>query len=94
MHKDAFAARAVLSELADRFEKGQALDVADGAADFAQHEVDLIIADGNEVFDLIGDMRNHLDGFARGSRRAAPSPTRSSKSVLRIHCRSCAPIPR
>ena len=33
--------RQFLTELADRFEERQAFDVADGAADFHQHEVDV-----------------------------------------------------
>ena len=55
----------VLAELADRFEEGQAFDVAHSAADFAQHEVDLVLANGDEVLDLVGDVRNHLNGLAQ-----------------------------
>src|SRR5206468_5465543 len=52
----------VLAELADRFEKRQALDVADGAADLDEHDVDIVRHRSNRVFDFIGDVRNHLDG--------------------------------
>jgi hypothetical protein len=65
MHEDALAARLVLRELADRLEEGQPLDVADGAADLAEHEIDLVLADGDEVLDLVGDVRDHLDGLAQ-----------------------------
>jgi hypothetical protein len=59
----AFLAKLV-AELADRFEERQALDVADGAADLAQHEV-LIAEVGLDPFlDRIGDVRNDLDGGA------------------------------
>ena len=56
---------AILAELTDRLEKGQALDIADGAADFAEHEINLILANGDEILDLVGDMRDHLNGFAK-----------------------------
>ena len=64
VHKDTLATRALLAELTDRLKKRQALDIADRAADFAQHEIHFILADGDEIFDLIGDVGNHLDGFA------------------------------
>jgi type II secretory pathway component PulM len=64
VHEDALAARLVLRELADRLEERQALDVADRAADLAEHEVDLVLADAHEVLDLVGDVRDHLDGLA------------------------------
>ncbi|OIQ69590.1 hypothetical protein GALL_488070 [mine drainage metagenome] len=64
MHQQAFAARAFVDELADRLEERQALDIANGAADFAKHEIDLIFTDVKEVFDFIGDVRDDLNGFA------------------------------
>ncbi len=64
MHVDALATRLVLTELADRLEERQALDVPDCAADLAEHEIDLVLADEEEVLDLVGDMRNDLDGLA------------------------------
>jgi hypothetical protein len=51
-------------ELADRLEERQPLDVADRAADLAEHEVDLVLADADEVLDLVGDVRDHLDRLA------------------------------
>ena len=65
MHENALSTRLFLAELADRFEKGQAFDIADGAADLTEHEVDLILADADEIFDFIGDMLDDLDGFAQ-----------------------------
>jgi hypothetical protein len=53
-----------LRELADRLEERQAFDVADRAADLAEHEVGLVLADADEVLDLVGDVRDHLDRAA------------------------------
>ncbi len=64
MHEDAGAARAFLRELADRLEKRQPLDVAHRAADLAELEVDLVLADPQERLDLVGDVRDHLDRLA------------------------------
>jgi hypothetical protein len=64
MDVDDLAARHVVAELPDRLEERQALDVADGAADFAQHEVEAVIAVADEVLDGVGDVRDHLDGGA------------------------------
>ena len=50
-------ARQLVAELADRLEEGQALDVADRAADLAQHEVDVLVAGGDEGLDRVGDVR-------------------------------------
>ena len=65
MHENALTARTLLGKLTNRLEEWQALDIAHCAADFAEHEVDLIIADFDEVFDFIGDMGNDLNGFAQ-----------------------------
>ena len=53
-------------ELADRLEERQRLDVADGPADLGDHEVDgLGLGDDQDpVLDLVGDVRDHLDGRA------------------------------
>jgi hypothetical protein len=64
VHEDALAAGAVLTELADRLEERQPLDIAHGAADLAQLEIDLVLAHGQEILDLVGDVRDHLDGLA------------------------------
>ena len=39
----AISARQIVLDLPDRLEERQSLDVADGAADLAQHEVELVI---------------------------------------------------
>ena len=65
MHENALATRFVLGKLADRLEKGQGLDIADGAADFTEHEINLVLADADEFLDLVGDMRDHLNGLAQ-----------------------------
>ena len=57
-------ARQIVAELADRFEERHRLDVADGAADLAQHEIVVVIAFGDEILDLVGDVRNDLHGRA------------------------------
>ncbi len=61
---DRVVAGKVVAELADRLEERQALDVADGAADLAEHEIVAVIALADEVLDGIGDVRDHLDGGA------------------------------
>ena len=61
---DHLAARQIVLDLADRLEERQALDVADSAADLAQHEVVVVIARPDEILDRIGDVRNDLDGRA------------------------------
>ncbi len=55
----------VVAHLAGRLEERQRLDVADGAADLGDHHVDLVAAHGEHaVLDLVGDVRDHLDGVA------------------------------
>ena len=48
-------------DLADRLEEGQALDVADRAADLDQDEVVALIAGEDEFLDRVGDVRDDLD---------------------------------
>ena len=57
----------VLAHLADRLEKREALDVADRAADLGDHHVDgFVVAElANPCLDLVGDVRDHLDGCAQ-----------------------------
>ena len=54
------------AQLADGLEERQALDVADRAADLDEHDVD--VARGRDAqdaaLDLVGDVRDHLDGRA------------------------------
>src|SRR5262245_65775091 len=64
MDVDGVTARQLVAELADRLEERQALDVADGAADLAQHEIVALVALADEVLDRIGDVENDLDGSA------------------------------
>ncbi len=65
MDIDRLAGLELIAQLADRFEKGQALDVADRAADLAQAEIDILIVRTNEGLDGIGDMGDDLDGLAQ-----------------------------
>ena len=51
-------------QLADRLDERQALDVADGAADLAEDEVEASISARDELLDRVGDVRDHLDGGA------------------------------
>ena len=61
---DGVAARQLVAELADRLEEGQAFDVADGAADLDQCEIDALVAAQHEVLDGAGHVRDHLDRAA------------------------------
>ena len=55
----------LLAELADRLEEGQDLDVADGAADLGDHDVDLVGGEtGDAPLDLVGDVGDDLHGLA------------------------------
>ena len=58
------AARQIVAQLADRLEEGQPLDVAHRAANFHQHEVDMLVAVEDEFLDVIGHMGDHLHGAA------------------------------
>ena len=51
----------LVAELANRLEERQALDVADGAADLAQHEVEIVGLGERERLDRVGDVRDDLD---------------------------------
>ena len=57
---DGVVARQVVAELADRLEERQALDVADRAADLAEHEIEVLVAVEDERLDGVGDVRDHL----------------------------------
>ena len=56
--------REFIAELADCFQEGQALDIADRAADFHQHEVEFGGAAQHDILDGVGDVGNDLDGGA------------------------------
>ena len=64
MDVDRVVARQVVAELADRLQERHRLDVADRAADLAQHEIVIVIAVEDEILDLVGDVRNDLHGRA------------------------------
>ena len=55
----------LVAELADRLEEGQAFDVADRAADLADHEVFVGQPRPDEVLDRVGDVGDHLDRRAQ-----------------------------
>ncbi len=57
-------AAVLLAHLADGFEEGKRLDIADGAADFADDDIDIVGNLFHGGLDLIGDVRNDLHGFA------------------------------
>ena len=60
MDVDRIVARQVVAELADRLQERHRLDVADRAADLADHEIIVVIAADDEILDLVGDVRDHL----------------------------------
>ena len=60
MDEDRVAARQIVAELADRLEERKALDVADRAADLAEHEIETFVAVADEILDRIGDVRDDL----------------------------------
>ena len=64
VHEDAVLAAHFVAHLADGFEKRQRFDIADRAADFADHHVHFAgqLLDGG--LDFVGDVRNHLHGLA------------------------------
>ena len=66
MNKNRVVVADLQCELADGFEKRQALDVAGRAADFRDDDVGLGFfgEDVDAVFDFIRDVRNHLHGLA------------------------------
>ncbi len=65
VHVEDVLAPDVLAELPDRLEEGQDLDVADGAADLGDHDVDVVARQGEDpLLDLVGDVRDHLHGLA------------------------------
>jgi hypothetical protein len=60
MDEDGLAAAQLIVELADGLHERQALDIADGPADLAEHEVDIVGLGQSELLDLIGNVRNDL----------------------------------
>ena len=56
MHQNALAARAFSLKLANGFKERKAFDIANGAADLTQHEIDVFIVDRQPIFDFIRDV--------------------------------------
>src|SRR5438128_678574 len=61
MHEQHSLATELVAELANRLEKGKALDVADRAADLAEDEIFVVEIGQDEFLDGVGDMRDDLD---------------------------------
>ncbi len=64
MDEESVLAAELLAHLADGFKEGKRLDIADGAADFADDDIDIV---GNLLhggFDFVGYVGNDLDGFS------------------------------
>ena len=62
VQEEAVVAADVVADLAGGLEERQGLDVADGAADLGDHDVDAGATHGPDpVLDLVGDVRDHLD---------------------------------
>ena len=56
----------IASELTDGFEEGQRFNVTNGAANFRDHDIDIISAHAaDHRFDLVGDVGDDLDGAAQ-----------------------------
>ena len=66
VHEHAAVAPEVRVELAQSLEERQRLDVAHGAADLGDHDVDVgrLRHEPDAVLDLVGDVGDHLDGAA------------------------------
>src|SRR5438477_9467221 len=62
MHEEYAFAPELVAQLANGLEKRQALDVADRAADLANHEILAVEIGQDELLDRIGDMGDHLHG--------------------------------
>src|SRR3984893_15141724 len=60
MHEQNALASQFVAELANRLEKRQALDVADRAADLANHEILAVEVGQDKLLDRSGDWGNHL----------------------------------
>ncbi len=59
---DGILAPEVVSKLADGLDERKRFDVADGAADLTDDEVDIVGIGEREFLDRVGDVRNDLDG--------------------------------
>ena len=64
MNKQSIFGAELESHLADGFQERKGLDVADGAADFHDDDVHALGNFLDRCFNLVGDVRNDLDGLA------------------------------
>ena len=65
VQEEAVVAADVVADLAGGLEERQRLDVADRATDLGDHDVDVVAPHREDaVLDLVGDVRDHLDGVA------------------------------
>src|SRR5207244_11141059 len=64
MHKEGVLGAKFQAHLADGFEEGKRFNVANGAADFDNHNVNAFGNFLDDGLDFVGDVRNDLDSFA------------------------------
>src|SRR5499427_1926857 len=64
MHEQHALASELIAELANRFQKRQALDIADSTADLADDKILVIEISLDELLDRVGDVRDDLHGRA------------------------------
>ncbi len=64
MHEQRVLAMKILPHLADGFEEGQRLNIANGAADLDDADIALGCDLAHRVLDLVGDVRDHLHSLA------------------------------
>ncbi len=62
--EESVVAAQVLAHLANGFEEGEGLDVTDGSADLDDGDVAVVGDLAHGVLDLVGDVRDDLDGLA------------------------------
>ena len=66
VHVQHVFATVVLGELPNRFQERQAFDVANGPADFGDHDIDIVATHSlDRRFDFVGDVWDDLNGFAQ-----------------------------
>ena len=63
MNEDGVVAAEVLAHLADGFEEGEGLDIADGSANFDDGYVAVLGDLAHGVLDFVGDVGDDLDSF-------------------------------
>jgi len=65
MNKNGVLSSSLIAELADGFQKRQTFNITHGAADFHDGNIKSFCRFADEIFDLVGDVRNDLDGFTQ-----------------------------